>query len=190
MQLAEPIQKSDLLTPEPYNEKKEIFRDAAIDVPAGHSVAVIGTSGAGKTTLLDLLLGLLEPRTGSIRYDDNDVVSRTDGGGSYWAQIGDIISYIPQTVYLNGETVENNVVLFEEEDKIDREKVIDCLKCAQVWDDVEQMPNGLHTLIGENGTKISGGSGYGDGEGGHRFHPAAERQQNNAHGNASHQPGE
>ena len=132
-------------------------RYAAIDIPAGYSVAVIGTSGAGKTTLLDLLLGLLKAQEGSIRYDDYDVVSQTDGEGSCWAQIGDIISYIPQTVYLNGETVENNVVLFEEENKIDEERVIDCLKCAQVWNDIEQMPNGIHTLIGENGIKISGG---------------------------------
>ncbi len=140
-----------------YNERTEIFKDAAIDIPAGYSVAVIGTSGAGKTTLLDLLLGLLKAQEGSIRYDDYDVVSQTDGEGSCWAQIGDIISYIPQTVYLNGETVENNVVLFEEENKIDEERVIDCLKCAQVWNDIEQMPNGIHTLIGENGIKISGG---------------------------------
>ena len=140
-----------------YNERTEIFKDAAIDIPAGYSVAVIGTSGAGKTTLLDLLLGLLKAQEGSIRYDDYDVVSQTDGEGSCWAQIGDIISYIPQTVYLNGETIRNNVAFFAREDEIDDKKVVECLKYAQIWEDVERMPEGIHTLIGENGTALSGG---------------------------------
>ena len=73
------------------------------------------------------------------------------------AQIGDIVSYIPQTVYMNGETVRNNVALFENQDSIDEERVIECLKCTHVWDDITKMPEGIHTLIGENGSFISGG---------------------------------
>ena len=139
-----------------YNEHTQIFCDASIEIPAGYSVAIIGVSGIGKTTFLDLILGLLEPQAGSIRYDDYDIVTHTDDKGICKARVGDIVSYIPQTIYLNGETIRNNVAFFEEE-RIDDDKVIECLKCAQVWKDVTQLPEGIHTLIGENGAAISGG---------------------------------
>ena len=138
-----------------YNEQRKIFENAFIDIPAGCSVAVIGVSGIGKTTFLDLILGLLRPEEGNIRYDDYDIVTGTDGKGSCQADIGTITSYIPQTIYLNGETVCNNVAFFENE--ADDEKVIECLKCAQVWEEIARLPEGIHTLIGENGTAISGG---------------------------------
>ena len=138
-----------------YNEQRKIFENAFIDIPAGCSVAVIGVSGIGKTTFLDLILGFLRPEEGNIRYDDYDIVTGTDGKGSCQADIGTITSYIPQTIYLNGETVCNNVAFFENE--ADDEKVIECLKCAQVWEEIARLPEGIHTLIGENGTAISGG---------------------------------
>lgn len=140
-----------------YNGQEEIFKNAAMSVPVGASVAVIGASGIGKTTFLDLILGLLAPETGQILYDDYDIVTHTDGSGECRANIGDIVSYIPQTAYLNGETVRNNVVFFTQDDQVDEEKLKECLKCAQIWDDITQMPEGVDTLIGENGTAISGG---------------------------------
>lgn len=140
-----------------YNGQKVIFENASIDIPTGRSVAITGVSGIGKTTFLDLILGLLTPQSGNIFYDDYDIVMHMDGEGVCGASIGEITSYIPQNVYLNGETVFNNVVFFKEEGEADSAKVEECLKCAQIWDDVMQMPEGIHTMIGENGTVISGG---------------------------------
>ena len=140
-----------------YKGRETLFQNVSMDVPAGHSIAVIGASGAGKTTFLSLIMGLLKPQSGSIKYDDFDIVTGTDSSGMCKAQIGDIVSYIPQTVYMNGETVRNNVALFENQDSIDEERVIECLKCTHVWDDITKMPEGIHTLIGENGSFISGG---------------------------------
>lgn len=140
-----------------YHGREIIFEKASIDIPARSSVAIIGASGIGKTTFLSLVMGLLKPQNGEILYDDYDIVTQTDESGICKANIGDIVSYIPQTVYMNGETVRNNVALFEDEDKIDDERVIECLKCAQIWEDVAKMPEGIHTLISERGTTISGG---------------------------------
>lgn len=140
-----------------YNDKMKIFENASIDIPAGHSVAVIGMSGAGKTTFLDLILGLLKPEKGTISYDDYDIVSHTDKEGACKVNIGEIVSYIPQTVYLNGETIRNNVAFFDDADTIDDEKVKGSLVCAQIWEEIVKMPEGINTLIGENGTLISGG---------------------------------
>lgn len=140
-----------------YSEQVKIFEDASLDIPAGGSIAIIGVSGAGKTTLLDLILGLLKPQAGHIFFDDYDIVTRTDGGGPCQASLGDLVSYIPQTIYLNGETVRRNVAFFSEDAAIDDARVEECLRCAQIWEDVQRMPAGVHTLIGENGTAISGG---------------------------------
>ncbi len=140
-----------------YREGVNIFEDASIDIPTGCSIAIIGASGAGKTTFVDLLLGLLTPKSGHVYYDDYDIVEGRDKEGPCRADMGKVVSYIPQTVYLNGETVRNNVAFFSEESKIDDAKVEECLRCAQIWEDVQKMPDGVHTLIGENGTAISGG---------------------------------
>ena len=140
-----------------YNDRVKIFEDASIDIPVGCSIAIIGASGVGKTTFVDLILGLLKPQEGHVFFDDYDIVEKRDPKGPCRTSMGELVSYIPQTVYLNGETVENNVAFFEDESEIDKAKVEECLKCAQIWEDVMQMPDGVHTLIGENGTAISGG---------------------------------
>ena len=140
-----------------YNGCEMLFQNASIDIPSGHSVAVIGASGVGKTTFLALIMGLLRPQSGQVLYDDYDIVTRTDSEGACKAEIGDIVSYIPQTVYMNGETVRNNVAIFVDQACIDDERVRKCLECAQVWDDVAKMPEGINTMIGARGTCISGG---------------------------------
>lgn len=140
-----------------YEGREALFENVSIDIPSGHSIAVIGISGAGKTTFLTLVMGLLKPQSGRIIYDDYDIVIEADADGACKAQLGNIVSYIPQTVYMNGETVRNNVGLFADQDTIDDERVIECLKCAQVWEDVMKMPEGIHTIIGEKGSFISGG---------------------------------
>ncbi len=140
-----------------YREGRNIFEDASVDIPVGCSVAVIGPSGVGKTTFLDLILGLLKPQGGSVFYDDYDLAAQRDGEGPCRGDVGRLVSYIPQTVYLNGETIRGNVAFFTREEEIDDGKVEACLRCAQIWEDVEQLPQGIRTVIGENGTAISGG---------------------------------
>ena len=140
-----------------YTDRAQIFQDASIDILVGGSIAVIGASGAGKTTFVDLLLGLLKPQGGHVFFDDYDIVTQSDEEGPCKASMGEMVSYIPQTVYLNGETIRNNVAFFEEEEEIDDARVIECLKCAQIWEDVQNMEDGVHTLIGANGITLSGG---------------------------------
>lgn len=140
-----------------YLPTKTIFENAHIEIPAGSCVGIIGASGAGKTTFLDLILGLLKAESGSIKYDDYDVVSGCDKDGECTASLGDIVSYIPQVVYLNGETVKHNVAFFEDDNNIDVNKVEEALRCAQIYDDVMEMPDGIDSMIGQNGTTISGG---------------------------------
>lgn len=138
-----------------YRENEPIFTEASVDLPVGKTIAIIGPSGSGKTTFVDLILGVLTPQSGSICYDDYDIVTGTDSMGKCRGELGNIVSYIPQTVYLNGETVRNNVAFFS--DEIDEERVRESLAAAQLLDDMEKLPNGLDSLIGERGATISGG---------------------------------
>lgn len=142
-----------------YPNGKEIFKDISVEIPMGHSTAIIGSSGIGKTTFLDLVLGLLTPQSGHIWYDDFDLTEGKDVEGACKADLGSVVSYIPQIVYLNGDTVRNNVVFMaeEKEEDEDEERIISCLKRAQIWEDVKGLPDGMNTVIGENGTALSGG---------------------------------
>ncbi len=140
-----------------YPGGENILEDASIEILPGRSTAIIGISGAGKTTFLDLLLGLLKPQSGHIWYDDYDIVDGKDFSGKCQADLGSIVSYIPQTIYLNGETIRNNVVFMADQEDGDNSRIINCLKYCQIWDDIQKMPNGIDTLIGENGISISGG---------------------------------
>lgn len=140
-----------------YPGGETIFEDASIKIIPGSSTAIIGSSGAGKTTFLDLLLGLLTPQSGHIWYDDYDLVNKKDLLGKCHADLGSIVSYIPQTIYLNGETIRNNVAFMLDEGCENEARIIECLKYCQIWDDICKLPDGIDTLIGENGTAISGG---------------------------------
>ena len=134
-----------------------IFEDADIDIPKGKTIAITGNSGTGKTTFLDLLIGLSKPQKGAIFYDDVDIVAGRDADGACIVDIGDLVSYIPQEVYLNGYSVRDNVTFMTPPSEIDEARIRECLKIASVYDDVMKMPQGLDTLIGSNGTKLSGG---------------------------------
>lgn len=138
-----------------YPNGKVILEDVSFFFPRGKKIAITGASGIGKTTLLDLLLGLLKPDSGSIRYDDYDIVQGKDQEGECYANLGDIISYVTQTVYLNGGTVRENVVFLS--DYTNDDKVMECLAYADMLQEINDMPDGLNTVLGENGTTISGG---------------------------------
>lgn len=127
-----------------------LFEGANMTIPVGKSVAVIGTSGAGKTTIVDILLGLLEPKSGSILADGVDVKSNYEG---WLAKIG----YIPQSIFMIDDTIKNNIAFGLSEEEIDEERVWKVLEDAQLADHIRSLPKGLNTGIGEKGVRLSGG---------------------------------
>lgn len=140
-----------------YPGGRKIFDNASVDLPAGHTIAIVGNSGIGKTSFLDLILGLLKPESGHIWFDDYDIVDGADGEGACYGNLGEIVSYIPQVVYMNGDTVRNNVLFMTDPQDADEARVRECLECAHIWEDVSAMPQGMDTVIGANGVGISGG---------------------------------
>lgn len=132
------------------NTDVKIFDNATMEIPVGKSVAVIGTSGAGKTTIVDILLGLLPPQEGRILADGVDVETNYQG---WLKQIG----YIPQMIYMLDDTIMANVAFGWNEEEINEEDVWKALREAQLEDFVKQLPEGIHTEIGERGVRLSGG---------------------------------
>ena len=130
--------------------KKEIFNGLNISISKNQLVGIYGESGAGKTTLINLLLGLLRPDKGNILVDKKNIFNNVSG----WQKK---ISYIPQSIFITDEKILNNVALGAPENKIDINKVNDCLKFANLSEFIDELPKGLNTHCGELGDKISGG---------------------------------
>ena len=132
------------------NTERLIFDHADLTIPIGASVGIVGTSGAGKSTVVDILLGLLEVKTGTIYADGVDVKQHY----RKWLKN---IGYIPQMIFMLDDTIRNNVAFGVPDDKIDEERLWDALKEAQLDEFVKTLPEGLETNIGERGIRLSGG---------------------------------
>ncbi|MCQ2976406.1 MAG: ABC transporter ATP-binding protein/permease [archaeon] len=127
-----------------------VLNNVNLKIKKNTSVAFSGISGSGKTTTIDLILGLLPCREGRICCDGVDIKNNMRG----WRKN---ISYIPQNIYLSDSTIRNNVAFGIDEKKIDDDKIWDALDKAQLKEYVENLPNGLDTVIGERGIRMSGG---------------------------------
>lgn len=127
-----------------------VLRGVSATVPHGTSIAFCGSSGSGKTTLVDLILGLQVPDSGRVTYAGTDI---TDLRENWRARVG----YIPQDVYLLDDSLAENVAYGERGPERDDERIMECLKLARLDTLVAEMPHGIHTQIGERGTRLSGG---------------------------------
>jgi ATP-binding cassette subfamily C protein len=126
------------------------LRQVSLSIPKGEAVAFVGASGAGKTTMVDLILGLLEPNEGNILVDGIDI----NNSISAWQKN---VGYIPQSIYLADETLRSNIAFGLPETEVDDSKVRKAINLAQLESMVENLPQGLYTIVGEHGTRLSGG---------------------------------
>lgn len=132
------------------NSDKMVLENLNLDIACNTSVALIGASGAGKSTLADIILGVLEPQSGSIFVDGKDIRANMN---AWHASIG----YIPQVIYLMDDTIRANIAFGIEEEKIDEAMLWRAVREAQLEDFVKSLPEGLDTMIGDRGVKLSGG---------------------------------
>jgi ABC-type multidrug transport system fused ATPase/permease subunit len=126
------------------------LKGVTVDLAPGQSLALVGKSGSGKSTLADLILGVLEPESGSALIGGvppSEAVHRWPGG----------IAYVPQEVLLANDTIRNNVALGLPENAIDDDLVWEALRRAHLSEYLTSMREGLDTHIGEGGLKLSGG---------------------------------
>ena len=130
-------------------EDKQILEKINLSIPAGSFTAIIGPSGSGKSTCLDLIIGLLQPIDGELLVDG---VPLMEFDTHSWRRT---IGYVPQDTVLLHDSVFNNVALGDS--AISEDEVIVALREAGAWTFVEQLPGGIHDIVGERGGKLSGG---------------------------------
>jgi ABC-type multidrug transport system fused ATPase/permease subunit len=132
------------------NSEKNSLESFSLVIPKKSNIALVGASGAGKSTAIDLILGLLKPSSGDVLVDGKNI---HESLFSWQQQIG----YVPQSIYIFDDTIQNNVAFGVQKEFFDKEKVWEALRLAQLDSFVKELPNGLDTMIGENGARFSGG---------------------------------
>ena len=126
------------------------LRDVSCTIEKGRTVGVIGHSGAGKSTFVDVFIGLLKPGSGNLVLDGQPFT-----GEMMW-QWRKNIGYVPQFPYIYHGTLAENIAFGEQEKDIDREQVLKACKMASI-DFLDQLHEGIDTVIGERGIRLSGG---------------------------------
>ncbi len=127
----------------------DVLRKLSLTIEPGESVAIVGPSGCGKTTLLKLMLGIHAPQSGEMRI-----------GGQPLRQVGlrawrDMIGTVMQDDQLFAGSIADNICFFDAQP--DAEWIVRCGRTAALHDEIEAMPMGYQTLIGDMGASISGG---------------------------------
>jgi len=145
----ESIEVNDISFTYPTRDYK-VISDLSFIISKGDSVGIIGPSGSGKTTLLDILLGLIEVDAGSILYNGKDLSEHLEEWKSH-------VAYIPQNVFIIDDNIVRNVALGVSDELVDLARLNNAIDQSKLRELVEQMPEGINTMLGESGIQLSGG---------------------------------
>ena len=132
------------------NRSTYALKNINLVIKAGESIGFVGISGSGKTTLLDVLLGLIKPSSGSIKFNEVPLEESLPEWLSNTA-------YVPQMVFLMDDSLKKNIALGIDDEQVDINRLHQAIEQAQLSDLVEQLPQGLDNIVGERGIRLSGG---------------------------------
>ena len=131
-------------------EDTPVLSSVDFTISKGQSIGIVGPSGAGKTTLVDIFLGLLRPIHGEILIDGINALSNPHG----WQKR---LGYVPQQIYLIDDTVRRNIAFGIDDAEIDEDRLKTVIRLAHLKTVVADLPQGLDTVLGEQGVRLSGG---------------------------------
>ena len=126
-----------------------ILENINLEIKKGQTLAIVGKSGAGKTTLSDLIPRFYDPYNGNIFIDSYDVKDYS------LKSLRSLIGIVTQNIILFNDSIKNNIA-YGSKNANDKE-LINALKSANLYDLVSKLDDGIDTIIGENGIKLSGG---------------------------------
>ena len=133
------------------DKKNLMINDLNFTIYKGTTVGIVGPSGIGQSTLADLLIGVIKPDSGSILVDNKNITEKT----KEWQKN---IGYVSQSIYLNDDTILENILLGRKKNDEDyEEKTKKLLKIVDLWEYVKDQKNGMHQNVGEKAIKMSGG---------------------------------
>ena len=122
----------------------------SLHIKRGESIGLVGASGSGKSTLIDLLLGLIKPKAGIISVDNHNIHDHLRA----WQNL---IGYVPQTIYLTDDSIKRNIALGIPESEIDDLAIQAAINSAQLENWIATLPEGINSVVGEQGVRLSGG---------------------------------
>jgi len=130
-------------------EDEKVLKNFSLQIPKGKTVALVGQSGSGKSTIANLLTRFYDVQEGSIKIDGTDIKDMTMNS------LRNMIGLVTQDSILFNDTIKSNILI----GKLDAtdEEIIAALKVANAYEFVKDLPNGIHTNIGDAGNKLSGG---------------------------------
>jgi ABC-type multidrug transport system fused ATPase/permease subunit len=132
-----------------YVPGRTVVQDVSCQLLAGSSYGIIGPSGSGKSTLVQLLLGIRNPTSGSITVNGIDL---TEIDRSSWASK---VAFVPQDATLITGTVAENIAFYRPE--ISEQQMVEAARSAHVLEDIQKLPQGFNTNLGERAQQLSGG---------------------------------
>jgi HlyB family type I secretion system ABC transporter len=130
-------------------DSRAILEEISFDIPPGTTAAIVGRSGSGKTTLVKCLAGLLEPTTGTIRYDGLEMTTLD------YRTLRRQVGFVLQENHLFDDTIARNIAFGE--DAPEMERVAWATRVANANEFISRLPLGYETRIGETGLRLSGG---------------------------------
>ncbi len=131
------------------DNEADVLQGVTLNIEPGESVAIVGPSGGGKSTLLKLMLGIHAPQGGEVRVGGLPLAQL--GLAQWRAMVGTVMQ---DDALLTGSVIDN-ISFFDASPDV--EWVMECARLAAVHDEIEAMPMGYHTLIGDMGASLSGG---------------------------------
>jgi ABC-type bacteriocin/lantibiotic exporter with double-glycine peptidase domain len=126
------------------------LKNVSLSITSGEIIGVMGSTGSGKTTLINVMLGLLES------FDGNVLVNGENVSGNP-SVIRKNVAYLPQQIFLTDDSLRNNIALGEKPSEISDKKIFEVLSKVRLSEFVNELPQGLDTLVGERGMRLSGG---------------------------------
>ena len=130
------------------NANVNALTNVNLSIKQGELIGIMGESGSGKTTLIDLILGLISQKSGDIEFNAMSIKNNLQEWRS-------CIAYLPQQPLLIDDSIKNNIALGYK--KIDKERLLNPIQKSKLNKLIRALPNGVESLVGENGAKISGG---------------------------------
>ena len=134
------------------NRKEPTIKGINLEIKSGTSLGIIGKTGEGKSTFLDIFMGLLEPSSGIISFDNNNLYK--DNNIVLWRKE---IAHVPQEIYLSDASFSENIAIGKIGSDIDLERVKYAAKIAKIHEYIESTELSYETKVGELGVSLSGG---------------------------------
>jgi ATP-binding cassette, subfamily B, bacterial len=138
-----------LPVPEKAGPGRQALTDVSFVAPAGKLTALVGPSGAGKTTITHLVARMYDPLSGAVRIGGTDIRDVT------LDSLHEVVGVVTQDAHLYHDTIRANL-LYARPEASEHELILAC-QAAQIWDLVAVLPDGLDTVVGDRGYRLSGG---------------------------------